>query len=473
MDEEEKGALTLGDFFKVLFRRKWIILAVTLAALIIGTLIIELAVNPAKVMYQVYFSMEYPGKSSVYPDGKTFRFQDMVSLEYMQAVKDSDELFADIDVEKISENDGVTISSTSVLKDEDTSSSTLTTNEKLYEYWFVAEAKYFPDEDTANAFLRALAAYPAEYTKSSLENVSFTKNLLSYDSDSVKRYEERLTILNNQYDYLVGQYNGLINLFGDNLVINEKSLSVWLNELQTAYGNYDRESLTERLSRYGYTFTDKVFEETTDDLVHELQINTKEIENNKDLYTQLVGNSGTTAETTLLTKISELESRNENILYTLNFRGITVDKTNSNLWTWQKDEASEAYINFTDESEKFGLEMDTIKETLEKQAVICKEVVSAAYGQQSRVLFAGSKLDKSGSISLITAALISLLIGLVASAVVVLIVDMPAYSRNKKSAYGIVTPDFTKPVKARKERELAEAAVTEDKADENSDGGNS
>lgn len=472
MDEEEKGALTLGDFFKVLFRRKWIILAVTLAALLIGTLIVELAVNPEKIMYRVYFSMEYPGKSSVYPDGKTFRFQDMVSLEYMQAVKDSDERFANIDVEKISENDGVAISSTSVLK-ENESSAKLTTNEKLYEYWFVAKANYFPDEDTANAFLRALAAYPAEYTKSSLENVSFTKNLLSYESDSVKRYEERLAILNNQYDYLVEQYDDLIELFGDNLVINEKSLSVWLNELQTAYGNYDRESLTERLSRYGYTFTDKVFEETTDDLVHELQINTKEIENNKELYKQLVGNSGTTAETTLLTTISELESRNENILYTLNFRGITVDKTNSNLWTWQKDEASEAYINFTEESAVFGREMDTIKETLEKQAVICKEVVSAAYGQQSRVLFAGSKLDKSGSTNMISVALISMLIGLVASAVVVLIVDMPAYSRNKKSAYGIVTPDFTKPVKARKEQELAEAAVTEDNAAENSDGGNS
>ncbi len=472
MDEEEKGALTIGDFFKVLFRRKWIILAVTLAALIVGTLIIELAVNPARITYQMYFTMEYPGKSSVYPDGTTFRFQDMVSLEYMQAVKDSDEQFANIDVEKISENDGVTINSTSVLKDDDTSSSSLTTNEKLYEYWFVAEAKYFPDADTANAFLRALAAYPAEYTKTSLEKVSFTKNLLSYDSDSVKRYEEKLNILNNQYNYLVGQYEALISSFGDNLVINEKSLSVWLNELQTAYGSYDRESLNDRLSRYGYTFTDKVFDETTDDLVHELQINTKAIENDKDLYTQLVGTSGTTAETTLLTKISELEARNENILYTLNFRGITVDESDANLWTWTPNETSAAYINFTTKSEEFGKELDKIKITLEEQAVICKDVVAAAYGQQSRVLFASSKLEEIDSIGIIMAVIISLLIGLVASAVVVLIVDMPAYSRNKKKAYGIVTPDFTKPVKARTERELSEAAVTEDKADENSDGGN-
>jgi len=52
-----------------------------------------------------------------------------------------------------------------------------------------------------------------------------------------------------------------------------------------------------------------------------------------------------------------------------------------------------------------------------------------------------------------------LLIGLVAVVVVVLIIDMPAYSRKKKEAFGVITHDFTAAKKV-KEETLAEAAAT-------------
>lgn len=469
MEEEEKGALTLGDFFKVIFRRKWIVLAVTLAALIVGTLVIQFLVNPVKASYQVYFSMEYPGRSSVYPDGKTFRFQDMTSLEYMQAVKDSDkEKFAKIDVEKINKNDGITIFNTSVREgDEETSKENITINDKLYEYKFVADGKYFPDDETATAFLRALAAYPAEYTKTSLENVSFTKNLLSYDSASVKRYSDKLNILNNQYNTLVSQYNSLISSFGDNLVIKEKSLRVWLNELQTAYGDYDRDSLSSRLSRYGYTFDNDVFDKTNDDYVYEYQINTQKIENNRKIYEELVKTSqGIVEGDNILSEITALQNRNVSIEFTLNFRGIEVNKPANSAWTWSiGDNATNE--KFKQESADFGKELDAIKATLEEQAAICKQVVSATYGQQARVIFSTNKLEKIGGTGLMMSAVLSLLIGLVAVVVVVLIIDMPAYSRKKKEAFGVVTHDFTAAKKA-KEETLAEAAAsdTEEKAED-------
>ncbi len=461
MEEESKGALTIGDFFRVIFRRKWIVLAVTVAALLIGVLLIQLVVNPIKTSYQVYFSMEYPGRSSVYPDGKTFRFQDMTSLEYLQAVKASDEKFADIDVEKMSENDGITIFNTSVREESgETDKEEITINEKLYEYKFVAQGKYFPNEETATAFLRALAAYPAEYTKSSLEKVSFTKNLLSYDSASVKRYSDKLSILNNQYSSLVSQYGSLINSFGDNLVIKEKSLRVWLNELETAYGEYDRSSLSSRLSRYGYTFDDEVLKKSNDDLVYEYQMNEAKISNYRKAYEELIKtSSGIVEGDSILNEMTNLQNRNADIQFTLDFRGITTDKT-SNVWSWKVGDTA-ANENFKKESVAFGAELDAVKTVLEQQAVICKEVVAATYGQQARVIFSNNRLEKQGATGLVKAALLSVLIGLVAVCVVVLIIDMPKYSRKKKEACGVLPVTSSVP-SAEEDEQLAEAAAASD-----------
>ncbi|MGN1060224.1 MAG: hypothetical protein ACI4QN_00675, partial [Candidatus Coproplasma sp.] len=394
----------------------------------------------------------------VYPDGKTFRFQDMVSLEYMEAVKASDEKFKDIDIEKISEKDGLLIYRTSVV-DGDEDKADLSINDKIYDYRFVAEGKYFPNQEIANEFLRALAAYPAEYTKSSLEKVDFKKNLLLYGSSSIKRYNDKLSILNNEYDYLVSQYNSLISSFGDSLIVNEKSLRVWLNELQTAYSSYERQSLSDNLSRYGYTFDDEVFSDTNDDLVYELQSNTKNIANNKALYEDLVKNgSGITSETTILNTISDLEKRNASIEYTLEYRGIEVEDRNASIWTWKKKADTTAYDRFCSESEAFGEKLDQVKTTLENQADICKTVISAAYGQQARVLFANNQLEELNTTSTAMAAVLSLIIGFVVVAVVVLIIYMPKYAKKKREEIEGV-PART-PVLVESEQ-VAEAAATQ------------
>lgn len=459
MDEEEKGALTVGDFFKVIFRRKWIVLAVTVAALIIGTLLTAFAVNPKKTAYRLYFSIGYPGIETTYPDGKIFNFLDMTSLEYLQAVKDSDQSFDGIDTENIAAKDGIKIYRTEASDD-------ASDNESLFDYKFEADAEYFPDKTTANAFLRALAEYPAKYAVSSLENVDFTANLIAYDGDSVKRYEDKISALNSEYNYLAGQYSALISEFGESLTVNGKSLGLWLSGLQTAYSSYDRQSLSDRLDRYGYAFNDKVFSEETDDLVHELQLNTKEIENNRSLYTDLIGSVNVTSETSILTRISELEARNENIMFTLNFRGVTVDSTtDANLWSWSVDKNSAAYANYVTLSAAFGAELDGFKTALEEQAAVCKTVVSATYAQQAKTLFAGNNLEEYGGTGIITAAVLSLLIGLVAVVAVVLIIDMPAYSRRKKQAYGVVTPDFTAPSKADGSGTAEEEAAASDGGD--------
>lgn len=430
--EEEKSLLSVGDFFKVVFNRKWIVLAVTLVALILGVVFTAFIVNPAQKSYQIYFTMEYPGKSSIYPDGKTFHFQDMVSVEYLEAVKSSNDDFANIDVEKMSEKDGILIYKTSVVEgDEDKADYNLTINDKLYEYRFVVESKYFSSEDQANDFVRTLAAYPAVYTQTSLQTVDFKKNLSTYSSSTVKRYEERLNILNNQYNFLVSKYDELINNFGDSLVVNGKQLSVWLNELNTSYGSYDRERLASNLDKYGYVFNDSVSNDIINDYVYELQSNTKKIEENTEIYTSLI-TGGTTAETTILTTISSLKTRNVAIEYALSYHSVTVDKS-TDIWTWSQDKTSSQYQKYLSDSQAFGEQLDGIKANLEAQADVCKSVMTAAYEQQARVIFSSNNLEVVNKSSVVTNAILAAIIGLIVAALVILAVDMPKYAKKKQS----------------------------------------
>ncbi len=429
--EEESGVLSVGDFFKVIFNKKWIVLAVTVAALLLGMLLTVFVINPAKLCYQVCFSMEYPAKSSAYPDGKPFRFQDMVSLEYLQAVKASDERFAGLDVNAISQKDGITIYNTAVtdLSATDAQSG----NPKPCEYKFVAKAKYFPDKGTANEFLHALAAYPAEYAKASLGNVDFKKDLQSYGSESVKRYEERLKVLNNEYEFLVRQYNELAAVFGESFIINQKPVSVWINELNMVFNSNDMKTLSANLKMYGYLFDDqKLFSESNNDLVFELQSNTKKRQEVEKTFGGVIP-SGAIGDSPVYETLQNLILRNEEIKNILEFRGVEYDDTTT-VWTWKQKADPTAYNNFVAKSNEFGAKLDGIKTKLEGQADICKSVMASACGQRARVIILNNQPEKLNETSLVLAAAMSLLIGFVAVAAIVLIIDMPAYARKKRQA---------------------------------------
>ena len=455
-DEEEKALLTIGDFFKVIFNRKWIVLAVTIVAILIGTVLTMFVVNPMSMDYQLYFTVEYPGKGSVYPDGKTFRFQDMVSLEYLEAVKASDEKFANIDVEKLSKNDGIEIYSAAAVNGDD--SQNLSINDKLYEYRFVVSAKFFPDGQVANEFLRALASYPAQYNKKALESVDFKKELQSYSS--VKTYDEKLIILNSEYTYLADQYKSLIDVYGDSLPVNGKSLSAWLSGLNAAYGSYDRQSLSDNLLRYGYIVDENLTNDSNDSLVYELQENSDIIEVLKGL-SNTEGSTSATASS-IASQIKELVSRNNNILSILNYRGVDVDKTTTNRWTWRYKDGALAE-EFVTDSAAYGAKLNDVKAKLEEQADICKSVMVAAYGQQAECTFAGNKLEELNKKSILVAAIISLIVGLVAVAVVVLIIDMPSYARKKAEVADRSAVGYT-PVMVQNEQ-VKEAASAQDESE--------
>ena len=96
--EREEEGITLGELFRVIFKRVWVVVGVTLAITAIAVLIVALLINTSRKEYRLEYTIEFPGhENSRYPDGTAFRYQNLLSLATLNAVKASDEAFASVD----------------------------------------------------------------------------------------------------------------------------------------------------------------------------------------------------------------------------------------------------------------------------------------------------------------------------------------------------------------------------------------
>ena len=88
--EREEEGITLGELFRVIFKRVWVVVGVTLAITAIAVLIVALLINTSRKEYRLEYTIEFPGhENSRYPDGTAFRYQNLISLATLNAVKAS------------------------------------------------------------------------------------------------------------------------------------------------------------------------------------------------------------------------------------------------------------------------------------------------------------------------------------------------------------------------------------------------
>ncbi|MDE7084703.1 MAG: hypothetical protein K2O81_05615, partial [Clostridia bacterium] len=155
--KEVENGLTLGEVFKIIFKRIWWVLGATLVCLAVMLMITELWYNKREQYYTISYDIVYPEMNSgKYPDGSDLIVSDSISLETLTDIKegvyskDNPDEFKGINVDDMHANDGITISG--AIKGEDGSvklSCTLT-----------VKANYFGSVSQARAFLRTVAEYP-------------------------------------------------------------------------------------------------------------------------------------------------------------------------------------------------------------------------------------------------------------------------------------------------------------------------
>lgn len=419
---EQESGMTLGEIFKVIFKKKWLLLAITLGVAIVGTLFINFVISKNQIEYKSEFTLSYPGiGNAAYPDGTPFSYGDIVSIENLAAVKDSNKDFADVDISSMAEKNDISVKeSTRTVNNEEVATG---------KYTLTVKSKYFPDAGTAKNFVTALVSYPVEYAKSAAEKFDYTANLRSYLSSNAYGTQldylvAQINMLTSGYDSLIGQYGGMFEADG-------KQLNAYRSEITQYFNNNKINTLYTELDDKGYVKdTDYLY--TVNQEIRALEIeqeyNKTKIENLKTELTALVeiyGNSSSAVVT--------YESFNSRIA-ALTERNVDIDRELEILDNYIKNNSEGTSVDSA-ERNAFEAKLDKYYKALTDFTTTYTSVNKSVYHSVSRVTFTdASVITSEGGISLIITVIGTLLGGFVVGCIVNLIIDMPKYLREKKEA---------------------------------------
>ncbi len=445
-EEERQEGMTLGELFRIVLKKIWILLGVSVAVALAGTAIMAFAVNPRIAKYAVDFSIVYPASDTLkYPDGSPFYYQDLVSENNLVAAKASDEAFAPIDVEKLVDENSIAI----------TVKSAETGTVKTDTYTIEAVQSYFPNKDVATAFLRALARGPEARVLAAAKDIDFTIDEEVFSGSS---FLAQLTLLSSQKENILSQYDAWIELFGGSYRNREtgKSLFTYRTEAATVCDLAALTSLTGELERGGYVPV-KSIEDERKSLAAEYEINENIIETLRTLLADVPSSAGVRLaavkeEPSIITEdvkgvselLAEKVERNRLIEYRLgtkegeNWTGGALNETNVNAFVARVNEQYRA---------------------LNGAAGTVATVSAAIYGQETYTRFDTPRAEEKGGMSSIFVAVALFVIAFVVGAVVVFFLENSRRARAKAAQASGNSAEAEKV-------EVKEKAIVEEKAAE-------
>lgn len=433
---EEENGLSFKDILKVIFKRIWWVLGATAACLLIVVLIAQLWYNKREQYFSVSYEIVYPDSASgKYPDGSDLLAADAISLVTLTAIKDgaysadNKDEFKNINVEKMLDEDEISIS-------EEVAQTAGGGIKRTYT--LTVSAKYFSNDAQAVAFIRTVAAYPVKRVNSIIDTKEYGLYFSVYEA--AKSYDAKIEALVSQKNYLESEYTKLKN-YGSTVEVN-------LASLHNIFTTEQRQALADSITANNYVFdTDgyKANAETrTVALDKQFADNVKIIEAeeskrgdsnpndvNTNPYDQIIAE--------LTRKNAELANEKQTITDTLTAIG---------KYTQEGTDEYKAKQAFDAQLEKYSTDLSTATAAL-------KTVSKSIYGDNSRVIFASNKVKRQGGLGTVVSALLGAVVGLLVSAVVVCIIDLPKYKKQKLAGAGVAEAE------AKPEPETATTAETE------------
>lgn len=432
MEEEEKG-ISIGEIFKIIFKRIWWVVAVTAAVMIAFVCVVQFWYNANEQSYSASFDIRLPSYkenpdgtiSEEYPDGTVLKVSDSVLLENLQLIKNETFVaesqrtgkFSNIDIEKMVNEDDVEFSREIKAMEDET-----------YEYNYTVKIskKYFKNSTQAVDFVKSVAEFSVNNAKRIVNSMNYSERLARYDR--YPTYEEKIEALIEQKEYLVETYKDLKELYSGEYVpagLNSaKSLDDYILDLTDVFDLRQQEAVQSTVNANYYVYDTETYLKTADENIASLRVKIKE--NEKRIAAQVAERDKLTAngsiqETTEFDKIiADLTDKNAVMLNEIE----KIEKTKSEI---------EKYI--ADGSKvKFDERLNEIRAQLEEATQTLKAVNIATYNEKAQAIYVNNKVVVDGGMNIILAAVIGAVLGFVIVSVVVLIIDLPKYKRAKLAA---------------------------------------
>lgn len=436
---EEDNGVSLGEIFKVIFKKVWWVVAVTAAVMIIFVCLIQFWFNPSKQMYSASFDIRLPS-GNVYPDGTELRLEDSVLLENLQLIKDESLLseskrtgnFADIDIQKMVEEDDVVLTHMIEQKEDET-----------YEYHNTVRIvkKYFKNKKQAAAFVKAVAEFSVDNAKNIVNNMNYSELLAKYQRYNT--YEEKINALIAQKNYIESMYEKISDKYSGEYVpsgLNSgKSIDDYIRDLTDVFDTREQEAVRNTVSANYYVWDTATYLDNAQAKIKALEVEIEENKNRIDAQIaerdKLKENFGSIQETTEFDKIiADLADRSAVMQN-------EIDKTNETL------RRIDVYIDGDGKAAKeaFDKRLDKICAQLEEATQVLKTVNIATYEEKAQAIYVNNKVEIKGGLNIILAAAIGVVAGFVIVSAVILIIDLPKYKREKLSAETVTAEEQENP----------------------------
>ncbi|MDE5788788.1 MAG: hypothetical protein K2H78_00030 [Clostridia bacterium] len=448
---EEDNGLTFMDILKVIFKRIWWVLGATAACLLIVVIVTQLWYNKREQYFSVNYEIVYPDSASgKYPDGSDLLASDAISLSTLTSIKDgayssaeNAEEFKNIDVEKMLSDDGISIAE----------EVTQTAGGGIKRtYALTVSSKYFSGDAQAVAFIRAVASYQVRRVNSIIDTKEYGLYFSVYED--ANSYEAKIEALLSQKNYLESEYTKLKN-YGSTVEVN-------LASLHNIFTTEQRQALADRITANYYVYDTEGYKANADTRKDAL---TKQIADNAKIIEAEEAKRGDSNPNDVNTNpydqiIADYTRRNAE----LNNEIKTIENTTGAIESYTQEGTDEykAKQAFDAQLEKYRTDLSTATDAL-------KSVSKTIYADNSRVIFANNKISRQGGIGTIVSALLGAVVGLLVSAVVVCIIDLPKYKK-RKLANAEVANTETAEAEVNSEPEAVETAekteteATEDKS---------
>ena len=441
---EEESGITFGEICHLVKKRIWWILGISVIVALVASLLFGFVINRGKNDYSVTFMVEFPGVSDrQYPDGTTFNHASMVYAAQLEAAKASNEAFANIDIDEMSSNGGISISA----------ETTGENNTTVYTgvYTITVSSAYFDSADQASDFLRAVLDQTIATVNAKISGMDFTARLSGYES--LTTYEDRLNVLKAQQTYLLARYAAVTgNTQSDSdtttqtqptatygsFVYEGKSISALYADAQRASNTLALLESEYAANRYVLIGANSDLQKIANGWAQQIKSNQDRLKAFNQNLEDIIGTSGTSGsiviDTTYMERIQELTETIADLKAQLTAIGYT---DNGDGTASKSGEPLEANTTF-------GQEVDALFETIKTNSETAKSALVALFAAESQIVYQQSGVTTIvNATNIILVAVAALVVAFLIACIVFCAADYPAYKRERdaKRTAAVAAPE--------------------------------
>lgn len=425
MDYEERS-ISLSELVKIIFKRVWWVVGVTLAVMLVFIFAVQFWLNRQNQTYTVNYTLEFPGiEDSAYPDGSTVRFSSVVSRSTLEEIVATNPSLSGIDVGAMVDSDDIEFTQSVVPAD----SSASGVAER--HFTITVAVRYFTSTEQAAVFLRAVANYPLNRAVQIANALTHDSSLTVYDSSDT--FEDKISALIAQREYLVGMYDEMIAQTSGEYTVGGRTLADYRTQASLLFQSMDEEYLNSLVATSNYVLNYTKFKEEYSareaNLTRQIEENQALIaaqEESRDALIELVGNGQISSAD--LSPYNELIAR-----YTA--ENVTLQNQLDSLRTtmeWIESAGDDTAALDADIATILD-NIDSYRDLLSGATEIFKSVYQSYYADMCDVTFASNIISAEGGMNIILAAVIGAIIGFVAVSVVICIIDLPKYIKEREA----------------------------------------